>query len=678
MATHFTWRVIARALGRCGLFLAATLPVVAMALPAAPRAEDWTEQSVFDAQGLGGDQFGNAVAISGAVAFVAASEATVGDNSAQGKVLVYAQAGDGSWNLVQTLVASDGAAFNEFGRSVAISGHTAVIGAVNAKIGSNVSQGAAYVFTQDAAGVWTQAQKLVAADGRPVDWFGSAVAIADDMIVVAAYGAHYDDQMGRGAVYVFTKDGDGSWTQTQQLVAADGEVGDYFGSAIARSGANLLISAPGKNVEDHYAQGAVYRFALSGGNWSQAQKIVIADGAENDQLGSALAIDGNTALIGAMWRQGGQGVVYVLDGSKGDWTPVQTLSAADGADNHIAGIGLPSTDNFGMTLALQGGTALVGASNVTVGDNAGQGAAYLFRKSGGTYAGTHAFTHYDGVASPYFGAAVALDGDNVVASAFGYTPDWDHYQQGAAYFYRRVATGIPASERAALIDLYDSTNGDGWWDMVGWLGAPGTECTWTGVTCDDGGTTVVGLSFDFTNMAGTLPASLDQLTNLTSLQIADQSQLTGDFPSLTGMTQLQSIDIRNTAIGGRLPSLAGLTNLQTATFLGNQFEGSIPPFGELPSLTWFSASSNRLTGHLPSLAGLTAISGFFVDDNQLSGSLPTPPASLGEYGAALCPNAFDHVESAPWDAITGITPWYRDCTAAPDAVFYDGFDGASP
>ena len=47
-------------------------------------------------------------------------------------------------------------------------------------------------------------------------------------------------------------------------------------------------------------------------------------------------------------------------------------------------------------------------------------------------------------------------------------------------------------------------------------------------------------------------------------------------------------------------------------------------------------------------------------------------------GAALCPNAFDHVESAPWDAITGIAPWYRDCTAAPDAIFYDGFDGAVP
>lgn len=661
-----------------GMILAALFPVVAMAAPIEPFAEDWAEQFTVDAHGVGGDHFGNTVAISGAVALVSSPEAAVGGNSSQGKVLVYGQAADGSWSATQTLLASDGAAWNEFGWSMAIAGRTAVIGSINAKIGTNNSQGAAYVFTQGSDGVWTETQKLVADDGRAVDWFGSAVTVADDMIVVAAYGAHYSDQMGRGAVYVFTKDGGGSWTQTQQLVADDGAVGNYFGQAIARDGATLLVSAPGANVNGHHGQGAVYRFALSGGVWSQAQKIVIADGVENDQLGSALAVEGNTALIGAMWREGQHGVVYVYDGSGGTWNPVQQLSAPD-VNPYMPppDLGLPPTDNFGMTLALKNGAALVGASNVTIGDNAGQGAAYLFRKSSGAFTSTHTFTRYDGIVSPYVGAAVALDGNNVVAGAFGYTPDWSYYQQGAAHFYQREMR-IPSTERQALIDLYDSTAGDGWWDMVGWLGAPGTECTWTGVTCDASGTTVVELSFDFTNMVGTLPASLNQLTNLTSLQIGDQSGLTGDFPSLAGMTQLQSIGIHDTAINGRLPSLAGLVNLQFATFLNNQFSGSIPPFGELPALTWFSASSNQLTGYVPSLAGLTSLSGFFVDGNQLSGTLPTPPASLGAYGAALCPNAFDHVESAPWDTITGITPWYRDCTTAADAIFHDGFDGAIP
>lgn len=649
--------------------------VVIASPPDHPAAETWTEQRVLDPQAQGYDHFGQAVAISGSVALVSASEATIDGRSSQGKVLVYRQAADGSWNLGQTLVASDGAAFNEFGWSVAVSGRTAVIGALNARIGSNNSQGAAYVFTQGDDGTWTETQKLVAGDGMPVDWFGNAVALTDGMIVVAAYGAHYNDQMMRGSVYVYTQV-EGVWTQTQQLVAADGDVGDGFGSAIALSGANLLVSAPGADVDGRHSQGAVYRFARADGVWHPAQKLVVAEGVENDQLGSSLAIDGDTALVGAVWREGGQGVVYVFTGSAGDWVQSQRLSAADGAANGTEGIGLPPTDNFGMTVALQNGTAIVGASNVTIDGNEGQGAAYLFRRSGGTLAGAHTFTKYEGIVSPYFGAAVALDGENVLVGVFGYTPDWDHYQQGAAYFYHRTPAGIPATERAVLVDLYERTNGADWWDMNGWLGAPGTECDWTGVTCDESGTTVIGLTFGFTNMTGTLPPTLNQLTNLASLQIADQGQLVGPFPSLAGLARLQSIDIRNTGVSGNLPSLAGLTSLQSAMFLNNRFSGSIPPFGELPALSWFSAAGNRLGGSLPSLAGLSVLEGFFVGGNLLVGPPPAPSPNLGPSGAELCPNALQHVPSPEWDAITGVTPWYRDCTdAPPETIFGDGFDG---
>lgn len=682
MATHSVHRTVSRFMQRgllaTALLLTAAMSAVRAVPPPAPArtlTTEWTEQRVLDPQGAGYDKFGRAVALSGSTALVSASEAAVGGNDTQGKVLVYDQAADGSWSQGQTLVASDGASYNEFGWSVAVAGSTAVIGAINARIGTNNSQGAAYVFSRGSDGSWSETQKLFASDGFSVDWFGNAVAIEDGTIVVAAYGAHYNDQAMRGSVYVFTQVG-GVWTQTQQLVADDGSVGDGFGNAIALSGDQLLISAPGAAVNGNHGQGAVYRFARVGGTWSQAQKIVVAEGVENDQLGTSLAIDGNTALIGAMWRQGGQGVVYVYAEAGSGWTQTQRLAASDGVAAHTDGIGLPPSDNFGITVALQGGNALVGASNVTVDGNQGQGAAYLFVKSGGTFAGAHTFTKNEGIVAPYYGAAVALDGDNVLAGMYGYTPDWDHYEQGAAYFYRRVAHGIPDAERAALVDLYNGTNGSGWWDVTGWLGAPGTECSWSGVTCDEDGTTVVALTFAFTNMVGSLPASLNQLTHLTSLQISDQSQLSGSFPSLSGLTQLQTIDIRNTALSGRLPSLVGLTSLQSASFLGNRFEGSIPPFGELPALTWFSASGNQLSGRVPSLAGLTALTGFFVDGNALIGPPPAPPASLGENGASLCPNAFDHVDAPAWDAVTGTTPWYRDCIAAPESVFGDGFDGS--
>lgn len=673
-------RRVSRCVRAC-VALAALLALVAMtSLHAATErsagAQGWLEQMVIDSEGAGYDKFGMTVALSGTTAFVAGSEIAVDGNSGQGKVLVYDQAVDGSWSLTQTLVASDGAAFSEFGWSIALHGDTAVIGAINARIGSNNSQGAAYVFTRGGDGRWSETQKLFASDGIAVDWFGNAVAVSDDTIVVAAYGAHYNDQAMRGALYVFTPV-DGVWTQTQQLAASDGTVGNQLGYAIALDGSSLLASAPGAGIGDNYAIGAVYAYSRTDGVWSETQKILADDGQQSDQLGTALALDGDTALIGAMWYHGGTGATYVFNRSGGAWHQAQRLGTADGAPHGLAGIGLPETDNFGMSVALQGDTALIGASNVTIDGAQGQGAAYQFTRSGAAFVAAHTFTATAGILPPFFGNAIAFDGGNVVAGAFGYTPDWDHYQQGAVYFYTRTASGIPASERAALIDLYNGTNGAGWWDMVGWLGEPGTECSWTGVTCDESGTTVVGLFFGFTNMAGSLPATLNQLTNLTSVVIGDQNQLTGAFPSLAGLTQLQSIDIRNTALSGRLPSLAGLTSLQAATFLNNQFDGSIPPFGELPALTWFSASANRLSGDIPSLDGLPVLSGFYVGGNLLSGAPPVPPASLSPAGSELCPNALDHVESSAWDVITGVTPWYRDCTATtPETIFGDGFDGS--
>jgi len=677
MAVHSTpaHRRVSRFM-QAGLALAALLVLAVMATARA-GTPPWVEQKVFDSQGAGYDHFGTAVAISGSTALIAAPEVTVDGNTSQGVVYVYQLGDDGSWSPTQKLVASDGAAFNEFGWAIALSGRTAVISAINAKIGDNISQGAAYVFVQADDGSWSETQKLVASDGQPVDWFGSAVAVSGSTIAIGAYGAHYDDQAMRGALYVFNPV-DGSWTQTQQLVADDGDVGDQLGMSIALSDSTLLASAPGKTLGENYAQGAVYAFTATGGVWTQAQKILAEDGTASDQLGSALALEGDTALIGAVWHHSGHGVVYALDRVDGVWTATQQLAATDGATPRPAGIGLPTTDNFGMSLALHGGTALIGADDISVNGNDGQGVAYQFARQGGTWSSTLTFVASDGMVNDFLGCAVAFDGANVLAGAFGYTPDFDHYQQGAAYFFRTVAAGISSAERAALIDLYNSTGGPGWWDTVGWLGEPGTECSWTGVTCDDGGTQVIGLSLLFANLTGTLPDTLNGLTHLTSLQINDNRNLIGSVPSLAGMTQLQSIDLSRNAFTGSLPSLAGLTALQFAIFSDNQFSGAMPPFDGLASLQWFAASTNQLSGTIPSLAGLGALTGFYVDYNQLSGPPPAlpSPTSLGQYGAALCPNALDHADSADWDTITGVTPWYQDCVATPtDTVFSDGFDG---
>ena len=141
---------------------------------------------------------------------------------------------------------------------------------------------------------------------------------------------------------------------------------------------------------------------------------------------------------------------------------------------------------------------------------------------------------------------------------------------------------IPAGERAALIDLYNSTNGATWSTKTNWNGAPGTECTWYGVICDAGETTVESINIDSNNLTGTLPSTLANLTNLRGL----------------GLT-------RNYSLGGPIPdALATLANLEYMALSFNALTGSIPAaLGSMPNLTSLEVNYNQLTGSIPAELG---------------------------------------------------------------------------
>ena len=108
---------------------------------------------------------------------------------------------------------------------------------------------------------------------------------------------------------------------------------------------------------------------------------------------------------------------------------------------------------------------------------------------------------------------------------------------------------IPLAERQALIAIYNGTNGGTWTTNTNWNGVAGTECTWFGVTCDVGQTTVTNIDLHTNNLTGSLPATLNSLTGLVSFR-AYNNQLTGPIPSLAGLDNLAYFRVNDNQLTG--------------------------------------------------------------------------------------------------------------------------------
>jgi hypothetical protein len=347
------------------------------------------------------DTFGLSVAVSGNTAVVGASRDD--DRGAEaGAAYIFVRAG-ATWTQQAKLTAADGGSNDNFGAAVAIVGETVLIGATSDD-DVRSDAGAAYVFVRSGT-TWTQQAKLLAADGASDDQLGISVALAGDTAVV---GTTNDDDLGdrAGASYVFVRSGT-TWSEQAKLTAADGAEADQLGIAVAVAGDTALVGAFGDDDRGRSA-GSAYVFVRTGTSWSQQAKLLAADGNDIDELGISVAISGDTALVGAVFADDEQGAAYVYARDGAVWTQQAKLSAADGA---------PS-DNFGNAVALEGDTALIGAPN----DNdlgAASGSAYVFGRSGTTWSQQTKLTAADGTSVDLFGASVALSGETAVVGALG-------------------------------------------------------------------------------------------------------------------------------------------------------------------------------------------------------------------------------------------------------------------
>jgi hypothetical protein len=348
------------------------------------------ENKITASDGAANDYFGNSVAV-GSGRIVVGSRQDDDDGSSSGSAYIF----DLDETQLAKITASDGAASDLFGNSVAVGNGRIVVGAE----GENNWQGAAYIFDLDD----TQLAKITASDGAASDRFGRSVAVGNGRIVV---GAYQDDDNGNssGSAYIFDLDG----TQLAKITASDGAASDFFGNSIAVGCGRIVVGAYGNNNN-----GSAYIYDLNG---TQLAKITASDGAVGDSFGISVAIGNGRIVVGAYGDADngpGSGSAYIfnLDG-----TQLAKITASDGA----------AYDQFGQSVAIGSGRIVVGAYE-DADNGTSSGSAYIFDLDGTQLA---KITASDGAAFSYFGSSVAIDNGRIVVGAYG-----DNIGAGSAYIY---------------------------------------------------------------------------------------------------------------------------------------------------------------------------------------------------------------------------------------------------
>lgn len=411
--------------------------------------------------GAAGDRFGTSVAISGEVALIGAQMVDhVGFE--MGAAYVFRPEGP-KWLQEPRFIAADAVTGKHgavFGALVAIDGDTAVIGAPGDHLGpflEGIKPGSAYVFEFDGLS-WVQRQKLLPDDGEHNDAFGTGLAIDGDTIVIGSRG---DDDNGdaAGSAYFFQFDG-AKWVQRQKILGSTGGAGfaSGFGFSVALDGDSLVIGAPWDDVGG-LDFGAAYTFRFDGSKWNHEQVLLpgSGDGGQNDGFGKSVAVDAGRVVIGAngdddRGQDSGSAFVFRFDPNTSRWFQEQKLQASDGV------IG----DNFGRAVAVVGATALIGAYL----SNDAFGSAYVFRDNGSSWVETDRLRQSDFDvpdplgAPPFFGLSLAMDGDTAVIGAL--TDDNENGgDAGAAYVFVGMS-GIDCNENnnSDACDILEGTSED--------------------------------------------------------------------------------------------------------------------------------------------------------------------------------------------------------------------------
>lgn len=275
------------------------------------------------------DSYGQTVAISGGTMVVGAWYQAAG----VGRAYVYTKEANG-WQQAAELQSTDPSADAHFGVSVAISGSTIVVGS---------DEGLAFVFAKTAAG-WKQVTALVSTDRVNGDYFGDRVAISAGTMVADALGR----DSGSGRAYVFTK---GScWDETAEFKATDTEKGDEFGVQ-SISGRTMVATSGSYDTLSSGRTGRAYVFTLTPSGWRQTAELQASETVAGDGFGVSAAVSGPVVAVGAPFHSSQAGRVYVFTRDRSRWQETAELHGEDTV----------AYDDFGSAVAISGNTLVVGA-----------------------------------------------------------------------------------------------------------------------------------------------------------------------------------------------------------------------------------------------------------------------------------------------------------------------------
>ncbi len=565
--------------------------------------DPWVQAAeLTNSSGLAGDGLGSAIAIdaAGDTVVVGAPLATIGSNARQGAAYVFVEPASG-WATTSTftaeLISNSGAAGDNFGASVGISGNTVVIGAPSATIGSNAKQGAVYVFVEPASGwvtpttvpTWNAELTTAAAAGEQL---GSSVGITGNTVVAGANQASIGSNVDQGAAYVFVEPASGGWATTStfsaELTAFDGAAGDAFGNSVGidESGNTVVVGALDATVGSNTTQGAVYVFVepTAAGGWASAPsenetaKLTASGGAAGNQLGWSVGINeiGDTVVAGApnvkIGSHVGQGAAYVfVEPTPGGWASVPSenetaeLTASSGA----------TSTALGYSVRIRGNTVVAGATGVSIGSNLATGAAYVFVEptAAGGWASAPSETETaeltaSGIGPQSFlGLSVGLTGNTIVAGAPGISFGSDAVP-GAAYVFTQAGVGptdvisaTSGSGQTAAVNAAFSAplvatvlNGSG-------TGVSDVTVTFTAPANGASGTFAGGVNTAVTNASGNATSAV-----FTANGTAGSYAVTATAPNVTGTATFSLMNQ-----GGPIATTTKINSTTSSSPLGFQF-----------------------------------------------------------------------------------------------------------